>query len=45
MTALLVNPDHFYWKWLAMLLVVLRGLDRKKDTVLRVSYRQIMPKK
>ena len=37
MTALLVSADQFYWKTLTRLLVVLCGLDRKKDTGLLVS--------
>jgi hypothetical protein len=32
MTGLLVNTDHFYWKALTRLLVVLRSLGIKKDT-------------
>jgi hypothetical protein len=37
MTALLVRTEHFYWNSQTRLLVVLRGLQIKKDTRLWVS--------
>lgn len=42
LTGLLANTDQFYWKTLTRLLVVLRSLDRKKDTIKWVSLDFIM---